>query len=104
MRFGLNDKTPLILAVIASIAFAGVGRRLGTASDDTELLAAISESELAICGFVSRRLDVYDVGGSDRARRAPSPLARDCGIGVIRLADTMLAYADETTIRFVTPA
>jgi hypothetical protein len=61
-------------------------------------LAAIDDTHLALCGFVSRRLDEYDVADTP-ARRASRPLAKDCTIGVIRLADGSLAYADETSIR-----
>jgi hypothetical protein len=62
-------------------------------------LAAIDDDHLALCGFVSRRLDVYDVSRSGRAQRGARPLATDCAIAVIGLADGALAYANETSIR-----
>jgi hypothetical protein len=66
-------------------------------------LAAIDDNHLVMCGYVSRRLDVYDVARAGRARRATPPLATDCTIGVIRLADSSLAYGNETSIRLVSP-
>ena len=62
-------------------------------------LAAIDDDNLALCGFVSRRLDAYDVARAGRARRSTLPLATNCAIGVIRLADGSLAYANRTSIR-----
>jgi hypothetical protein len=64
-------------------------------------LAAIDDGHLAMCGFVSRRLDVYDVTRPGRARRAANPRGTNCSIGVVRLADGALAYANETSIRAV---
>jgi hypothetical protein len=64
-------------------------------------LAAIDDDHLALCGFVSRRLDVYDVSRPGRAQRAARPLATDCAIGVIGLADGAVAYANETTVEVV---
>ncbi|MGH9164387.1 MAG: PQQ-dependent sugar dehydrogenase, partial [Acidimicrobiales bacterium] len=61
-------------------------------------LAALADGRLALCGFVSRRLDVYRVGG-ETARRGRRPLAEDCATGAVRLADGRLAYADESSIR-----
>jgi hypothetical protein len=62
-------------------------------------LAAIDDDHLAMCGFVSHRLDAYDVSRPGRARRAAQSLANDCAIGVVRRADGALAYANETSIR-----
>ena len=62
-------------------------------------LAAIDDDHLAMCGFVSRRLDAFDVSRPGRAQRAARPLATNCAIGVIRLADGALAYANETSVR-----
>jgi hypothetical protein len=64
-------------------------------------LVAIDDGRLAMCGFVSRRLDVYDVARPGSARRSAQPLATDCAVGVVRLADGALAYATETSIRTV---
>jgi hypothetical protein len=64
-------------------------------------LAALDDNHLAMCAFVSRRLDLYDVSSPTGARRARQPLARDCTIGVVVLADGALAYANETSIRIL---
>lgn len=61
-------------------------------------VAALDDGRLAVCGFVSRRLDLYRVGGT-AARRSRQPLAGDCATSVALLADGHLAYADESTIR-----
>jgi Glucose / Sorbosone dehydrogenase len=66
-------------------------------------LAAVNDRELALCGFVSGRLDRYEIGRGGHARRTRPTLARDCRIGVVALTDGSLAYADESTIRFLTP-
>jgi hypothetical protein len=65
-------------------------------------LAAISAREVAVCGVRSGTLERYAVGA------APSgplerPLARDCALGVTRLADGRLAYSTGTQIRTVRP-
>ena len=88
------------------------GDRDGTPTSVTELrgtrapsgLAAIDDDHLALCGFVSGRLDEFDVSRPGAARVQPSPLATDCGIGAVRLTDGTIAYADPTTIRTVAPA
>ena len=67
-------------------------------------LAAIDDNHLAMCGYVSRRLDIYDVTRPGHARRSTHPLATDCAIGVIRLGDGALAYDNETSIRTVRAA
>jgi len=61
-------------------------------------VAALDDGRLVVCGFVSRRLDLYRVGGT-AARRGRRPLAEDCATSVVILADGRLAYADESTVR-----
>jgi hypothetical protein len=63
-------------------------------------LAALGR-DLFVCGYISHRLDRYHVGASGRARRIGPPLARDCSVGVIALANGKLAYANEREIRVV---
>jgi hypothetical protein len=85
------------------------GDRMGQPTDVTLLrgtsapsgLAALDDDHFAMCGFVSRRLDLYDASDPAAARRAPQPLAENCAIGVVALADGVLAYANETSIRIV---
>jgi Glucose / Sorbosone dehydrogenase len=66
-------------------------------------IAAEGERDLYVCGFVSRRLDHYRVGADGVPHVSGKPLARDCAIGVIRLSDDQLAYANEHSIRLVRP-
>jgi hypothetical protein len=61
-------------------------------------LAAIDDHTLAVCGVVSRRLDRFVVADDGTAHVSGAPLAQDCTIGVIRLSDGRLAYANETGI------
>ena len=86
------------------------GDRDGQPSAVTELegrvapsgLAVVPGRGLAVCGYLTRRLTLHEVD-EGRARREGEVLAADCAVGVVRLADGRLAYADETTIR-VLPA
>jgi hypothetical protein len=66
-------------------------------------LAAISDSELALCGFASRRLDRYRIGANGLPFRSGRALATDCSLGVVRLSDGRLAYANQTAIRTLRP-
>jgi glucose/arabinose dehydrogenase len=66
-------------------------------------LAAIDDHTLAVCGFVSRRLDRFTVAADGTAHVDGPPIAQDCSIGVIRLSDGRLAYATETKISLVKP-
>jgi hypothetical protein len=84
------------------------GDRRGRPTRVTELrgtfapsgLAALTDDRLVLCGYVSRRLDVYAIDDGRAARVRPS-LARDCALGVTTLADGTVAYADETSITFL---
>jgi Glucose / Sorbosone dehydrogenase len=67
-------------------------------------LAAIDDTTLAVCGFVSRRLDRFVVGPDGTAQVSGPPIARGCTIGVIRLANGRLAYADARAIYVVAAA
>jgi hypothetical protein len=67
-------------------------------------LAALSERELVVCGYVSRRLQRYRVDGRGRAAPSGPPLATDCALGVVVLADGRLAYARPRSIGFVDSA
>lgn len=66
-------------------------------------LAAVSDRELAVCGVVSGRLDLYALDGSGRARSRPRTLAADCRLGVVRLAGGRLAYSTGAAIRVLRP-
>jgi hypothetical protein len=66
-------------------------------------VAAVGEKDLYVCGFVSHRLDHYRVGIDGIPHMTGKPLSSDCAIGVIRLSDGTLAYANEHTIRLVQP-
>lgn len=67
-------------------------------------LAAISARTLAVCGVRSGLLLRYRTEPDGRARRAAGPpLARDCRLGVVRLAGGRLAYSTGTEIRTVRP-
>lgn len=65
-------------------------------------IAALAERKFALCGFVSGRLERVDASTLP-ARIERKPIAGDCSLGVVGLADGTLAYADETAIRFVRP-
>lgn len=64
-------------------------------------LAALSEQDLVVCGYVSHRLLRYRITGSGRAVAQGKPLALDCSLGVVALADGRVAYATETEINLV---
>lgn len=66
-------------------------------------LAAIDADHLAVCGYVSRRLERVDVTGAGPPRIEQPPLATDCALGVARLSDGRLAYATERAIRVLGP-
>lgn len=66
-------------------------------------LAAIDDRTLAVCGFVSGRLDRFAVAGDGTAHVSGPPIAQGCTVGVIRLTDGRLAYATETKISVVKP-
>jgi hypothetical protein len=66
-------------------------------------LAALSERDLVLCGYGSRTLQRYRISPTGRADPVGSPLARDCALGVVVLADSRLAYATEGDIRFMAP-
>lgn len=66
-------------------------------------LAAMPDGRLALCTFLEGTLRAFLVGRA-AARPELVPLAADCSIGVITLADGTLAYADEGTIRALDPA
>lgn len=60
-------------------------------------LAAVDDTHLALCGFVSRRLDLLRLDGEAGATTG-AVLADACAVAVTRLNDGRLAYADETSI------
>jgi hypothetical protein len=66
-------------------------------------LAALSERDLVVCGYRSRTLQRYRISLTGPAEPVGSPLARDCALGVVVLADGGLAYATEDAIRFTAP-
>ncbi len=68
-------------------------------------VAALPSGELAVCGVGSRRLERYRLRAGDRLPVGPvgGPLATDCALGVVRLADGRLAYATLTAIKVVAP-
>jgi hypothetical protein len=66
-------------------------------------LAAIDDHTLAMCGFVSARLDRYVVAPDGTAQPSGPPIAPRCSVGVIRLSDGRLAYATETAIFTIRP-
>jgi len=56
-------------------------------------LAAVSRSRLVVCGFQSHLLQDFRITSGQRAVAVGAPIAHNCWIGVIRLADGRLAYA-----------
>ncbi len=66
-------------------------------------LAPLGGREIAVCGVRSRRLERYDLRTGRRPPVGPigPPLATDCALGVVRLADGRLAYATTTQIKVV---
>lgn len=67
-------------------------------------VAAISSTQLAVCGVRSRRLERYRLR-SDAPPHGPegAPLATDCALGVVRLADGRLAYTTFGQIKVARP-
>lgn len=65
-------------------------------------LAVLADGRLALCAYLTRTLRTYRVVGGIAMPDAV-PLATDCSIGVIALADGRLAYADEGAIRVISP-
>jgi hypothetical protein len=61
-------------------------------------LAALSDDRLVLCGFASRRLEIYRVEPSGKATSSGSALAENCSLGVVRLSDGRLVYANEDAI------
>jgi len=68
-------------------------------------VAAISKTELAVCGVRSRRLERYRLRSEGRPPLGPegAPLATDCLLSVVALADGRLAYATDRQIKVLTP-
>ncbi|TML00989.1 MAG: hypothetical protein E6G41_17140 [Actinobacteria bacterium] len=66
-------------------------------------LAAIDDHTLAVCGFVSARLDRYAIAADGTAHVSGPPIAHGCTIGVIRLSDGRLAYAGTNSIHVIRP-
>ncbi len=60
---------------------------------------AISNTELAVCGFVSGTLDRYRL--RDGRWRSAGTIARGCRYGVARLPDGRLAFSTGREIRTV---
>lgn len=67
-------------------------------------VAAISSTQVAVCGVRSRRLERYRLRGT-RPPLGPqgAPLATDCALGVVRLTDGRLAYATFDQIKVARP-
>jgi glucose/arabinose dehydrogenase len=66
-------------------------------------VAAIDDHTLAVCGFVSQRLDRFTVAADGTAHVDGPPIAMHCTVGVIRLSDGRLAYASQSKIYVVRP-
>jgi glucose/arabinose dehydrogenase len=66
-------------------------------------LAAIDDRTLAVCGFVSQRLDRFVVNADGTATVSGPPIATGCQIGVVRLHGGLLAYATQHAIYTVKP-
>jgi Glucose / Sorbosone dehydrogenase len=68
-------------------------------------VAAISDSQIVVCGFQSHRLQRYRITPAQRAVAVGAPIARNCWIGVTRLASGRLAYAGPgATVTLVDPS
>jgi hypothetical protein len=65
-------------------------------------LAARGE-RLFVCGVVSFSLDPYRVTAAGRAVADGRPLARDCSLGTVVLADGRIAYANRQRIEVIAP-
>lgn len=66
-------------------------------------IAHVGDGMVAVCGFLSRRLELYDVSSPAGSTVRGEPLADGCALGVTRLTDGRLAFADEDTIWVVDP-
>lgn len=66
-------------------------------------LAVLPDGDLVLCGLGTGVLQRYAIGAGGRLAPVGLPLAGDCALGVIVLADGRLAYATEREIR-VLPA
>jgi hypothetical protein len=64
-------------------------------------LAAYGDGDLALCGYVSGRLDHFEIRNDGYASRVEPTLARNCRIAAVTLDGGALAYADESMIRFL---
>ena len=68
-------------------------------------LAAVSDSRLVVCGFQSHLLQGFRITAGQRAVVTGAPIAANCWIGVIRLADGRLAYAGPgATVTITSPS
>jgi hypothetical protein len=65
-------------------------------------LVAVSASRLLMCGFVSRTLQAYEIESDGTVSPEGAPLATDCALGVVVLADGRVVYSNETEIRVLT--
>lgn len=66
-------------------------------------LAALSGGRLAVCGYVSGTLEVFEVVAGGRAQPYRDPAATDCTLDVATLADGRLAYANQDRILTIEP-
>ncbi len=66
-------------------------------------LAAVDDETLVVCGYATKRLLRYRIGVNRVARLDGGPLARDCRLGVVRLADGRVAYSTGSSIRTIRP-
>lgn len=65
-------------------------------------LAAISDTELWVCSYVTGRLDRYRINDAGVAERSGT-VAGDCRLDVTVLADGRVAYSSGDAIRVVSP-
>ena len=67
-------------------------------------LTAVADNRLVVCGFQSHLLQAFRITSAQRAVAVGAPIARNCWIGVIRLADGRLAYAGPgATVTVINP-
>jgi glucose/arabinose dehydrogenase len=62
-------------------------------------LAAVSNTRLLMCGYITRTLQAYVLTPDARAIVESNPLATDCSLAVVVLADGRVAYSNEDAIR-----
>jgi hypothetical protein len=62
-------------------------------------LAALSDHELVMCGYLSHTLQLYRIGQDGLAGPDGGPLADDCALGVVVAGNGSLVYANTTSIR-----